>query len=88
MLDSLRHFIRQRRSVELRARPLRVARATRSSSRRRRCCWSWRTPTGSSPLPERVHIEGALSRHFTLDLPGVHELLALASPSIISSSRG
>lgn len=33
---------------------------------------------GEFTPPERAHIEGALSRHFNLDLPSVQGLLALA----------
>lgn len=77
MLDSLRHFIRQRRSVELFAAPkesphdeIQLA----ASALLLELAYA----DGDFTAPERAHIESALSRHFNLDLPDIKGLLALA----------
>lgn len=77
MLDSLRHFIRQRRSVDLSRAPhesphdeIQLAATA--------LLLELAYADGEFTAPERVQIEGALSRHFNIDLPGVQGLLALA----------
>lgn len=77
MLDPLRHFIRQRRSVAL------SAASTESPHDEIQLAASallleLAYADGDFSAPERVHIESALSRHFNLDIPSVQGLLALA----------
>jgi uncharacterized tellurite resistance protein B-like protein len=77
MLDSLRHFIRQRRSVE-------PAAAQHESPRDEiqlaasALLLELAYADGDFSAPERAHIESALSRHFNLDVEGVRGLLSLA----------
>lgn len=77
MLDPLRQFIRQRRSVEISATPaesphdeIQLAASA--------LLLDLAYADGDFTPPEREHIESALSRHFNLDQPSVHELLTLA----------
>lgn len=77
MLDTLRHFIRQRRSVEPSAAPsesphdeIQLA----ASALLLELAYA----DGDFSAPERTHIESALGRHFNLDASGVQGLLLLA----------
>ena len=81
MLDSLRRFIRQRRSVELPA--VHADAPTESPHDEIQLAASallleLAYADGDFSAPERAHIESALSRHFNLDLSGVQGLLSLA----------
>jgi uncharacterized tellurite resistance protein B-like protein len=77
MLDSLRHFIRQRRSVEL-ARDHYESPHDEIQLAASALLLELAYADGEFTAPERVHIEAALSRHFNLDASGVEGLLALA----------
>ena len=77
MLDTLRHFIRQRRSVEVSAAPkesphdeIQLA----ASALLLELAYA----DGEFSATERAHIESALSRHFNLDVGDIHGLLELA----------
>ncbi len=81
MLDSLRHYIRQRRLVELSA--VRSDAPTESPHDEIQLAASallleLAYADGDFSAAERAHIESALSRHFNLDLSGVQGLLSLA----------
>ncbi|MEK6612986.1 MAG: TerB family tellurite resistance protein [Gemmatimonadota bacterium] len=77
MLDTLRHFIRQRRSAEISVAPkesphdeIQLA----ASALLLELAYA----DGDFTAPERAHIESALSRHFNLELADIQALLALA----------
>lgn len=76
MLESLRQFIHQRRSVEISAAPesphdeIQLAATV--------LLLDLAYADGEFALPERSHIESALGRHFNLDVPSVHSLLQMA----------
>lgn len=77
MLDSLRQFIRQRRSVGVPAMPTESPHdeiQLAASALLLELAYA----DGEFTAPERVHIEAALSRHFNLDPVGVRGLLELA----------
>lgn len=77
MLDPLRQFIRQRRSVEVSAAPAESPHDEIQLAATA-LLLDLAYADGDFTPPEREHIESALSRHFNLDQPSVHELLALA----------
>jgi uncharacterized tellurite resistance protein B-like protein len=77
MLDSLRHFIRQRRSVEIRRTPAESPHDEIQLAATA-LLLDLAYADGELTPPERSAVESALSRHFNLDVPSVHELLVLA----------
>lgn len=77
MLDPLRQFIRQRRSVEISAAPAESPHDEIQLAATA-LLLDLAYADGDFTPPEREHIESALARHFNLDQPSVHELLALA----------
>lgn len=77
MLDSLRQFIRQRRSVEMSAAPAESPHDEIQLAATA-LLLELAYADGEFTPPERSQIESALSRHFNLNLPDVQELLALA----------
>ena len=81
MLDPLRQFIRRRRTVEITAAPAESPHdeiQLAATALLLDLAYS----DGAFTPPERSHIEAALSRHFNLDQPSVHELLHLAEVEV------
>lgn len=78
MLDPLRQFIRQRRSVEMSAAAPTESPHDEIQLAATALLLELAYADGDFTPPERAHIEAALSRHFNLDLPSVQELLTLA----------
>ncbi|MBM3908614.1 MAG: TerB family tellurite resistance protein [Gemmatimonadetes bacterium] len=76
MLEPLRQFIRERRSVELSAAPESPHDEIQLAATALLLDLAF--ADGEFTLPERGHIESALGRHFNLDVPSVHDLLTLA----------
>lgn len=77
MIETLRRFIRQRRSVEI------SAASTESPHDEIQLAATallldLAYADGEFSPPERAHIESALGRHFNLDVPSVQALLTLA----------
>jgi uncharacterized tellurite resistance protein B-like protein len=77
MLESLRRYIRQRRSVEISATPAESPHDEIQLAATA-LLLDLAYADGAFTAPEKAHIESALSRHFNLDLPGVHALIELA----------
>jgi len=77
MLDPLRRFIRQRRSVEISDAPAESPHDEIQLAATA-LLLDLAYADGDFTPPERAHIESALARHFNLDVPSVQELLALA----------
>lgn len=77
MLEPLRQFIRQRRSVEISAAPAESPHDEIQLAATA-LLLDLAYADGDFTPPERAHIESALSRHFNIDVPSVRELLALA----------
>jgi len=77
MLDSLRHFIRQHRSVE-RSRTPYESPHDEIQLAATALLLELAYADGEFTAPERAHIEAAVSRHFNLDLAGVQGLMAVA----------
>lgn len=77
MLDPLREFIRQRRSVEI---PVTPAESPHDEIQLAATALllDLAYADGDFTPPEQAHIESALGRHFNLDVPSIHDLLALA----------
>lgn len=78
MLDPLRLFIRQRRSVEMSAVTPTESPHDEIQLAATALLLEFSYADGSVSPPERQAIESSLSRHFNLDLPSVQELLRLA----------
>lgn len=78
MLDPLRRFIRQRRSVELTAATPTESPHDEIQLAATALLLELAYADGDFTPPERSHIEAALSRHFNLDETSVRELLQLA----------
>jgi uncharacterized tellurite resistance protein B-like protein len=77
MIERLRQFIRQRRSVELLAVPAESPHDEIQLAATA-LLLDLAYADGEFTPPERAHIESALGRHFNLDVPSVHALLTLA----------
>ena len=77
MLDPLRRFIRQRRSVEISAAPAESPHDEIQLAATA-LLLDLAYADGEFTPPERAHIESALARHFNLDVPSVQQLLVLA----------
>ncbi|MDQ8153907.1 MAG: TerB family tellurite resistance protein [Gemmatimonadota bacterium] len=77
MLEPLRQFIRQRRSVEVHAAPAESPHDEIQLAATA-LLLDLAYADGDFSPPERAHIESALSRHFNLDLPSVQALLVMA----------
>lgn len=77
MLEPLRQFIRQRRSVEISAAPAESPHDEIQLAATALLLELAYADGDFSPT-ERAQIESALSRHFNLDAPSVQQLLALA----------
>ena len=77
MLEPLRQFIRQRRSVEVSAVPAESPHDEIQLAATA-LLLDLAYADGDFSPPERAHIESALGRHFNLDIPSVQALLALA----------
>ncbi len=77
MLDPLRQFIRQRRSVEISRTPAESPHDEIQLAATA-LLLELAYADGEFSAPERAHIESALSRHFNLELQSVQELLVLA----------
>jgi uncharacterized tellurite resistance protein B-like protein len=76
MLNALRQFIRERRSVEMPAASESPHDEIQLAATALLLDLAY--ADGEFTLPERSQIESALGRHFHLDVPSVHALLTLA----------